>query len=212
MGIILLDIGNVVVSVDFMPFCKAVSRNGEVGAMAVKGRYCEGELKDRFDSGKIAPQEFLGMVASDPLTLDIPLHELRSAWQEIFTLQKGCIEAIRQLQEHHTLWIMSDTDPLHFAFLLNMFPVLRSMERYFLSYVHGYLKRSPDAFRHVLDSSGIEACEFILIDDREVNCASGRSVGINTILFRNWPETLASPELFGDSGSGHVSHAPEGKL
>jgi HAD superfamily hydrolase (TIGR01509 family) len=212
MGIILLDIGNVVVSVDFMPFCKAVARNGDSGAMTIMGRYCEGNLKDRFDSGMIAPHEFLGMIASDPLTVDMPLHELRLTWQNIFTLQPGCIEAVKQLQARHTVWIMSDTDPLHFAGLINTFPVLRSMERYFLSYEHGYLKRSADAFRHVIDCSGIDARELILIDDKPVNCAAGRSVGIDSVLFRNWPETLASPAFAGAPASGHSFPDPEVKL
>jgi FMN phosphatase YigB (HAD superfamily) len=212
MGIILLDIGNVVVSVDFMPFCKAVSRNGDSGALSIMGRYCEGDLKDRFDSGMVSQHEFLGMIASDPLTVDIPLQELRFAWQDIFTLQPGCIEAIKLLQASHAVWIMSDTDPLHFAFLINTFPVLRSMERYFLSYEHGFLKRSTDAFRHVLDCSGIDAREFILIDDRPINCAAGRSAGIESILFRNWPETLALPSFAGDPGSGHAIADLEDKL
>ena len=212
MAIILLDIGNVVVSVDFIPFCKAVSRNGDSGAMTIMGRYCEGDLKDRFDCGMISRDDFLGMIASDPLTVDLPLQELRLAWQNIFTLQPGCIEAIKQLQARHAVWIMSDTDPLHFAFLINTFPVLRSMERYFLSYEHGFLKRSTDAFRHVLDCSGIDAREFILIDDRPVNCAAGRSVGIDSILFRNWPETLASPAFAGNPGSGHAVADTEDEL
>ena len=35
MSIVLLDIGNVLVDVDFMTFCRKVSRNGEVGAEAI---------------------------------------------------------------------------------------------------------------------------------------------------------------------------------
>jgi FMN phosphatase YigB (HAD superfamily) len=195
MSIILLDIGNVLVKVDFFPFCKAVSRDGENGVAALMSRYCEGDLKDRFDSGRIAISDYLDLIATDPLTLDMPRHHLRKAWQDIFTPVPGCIDAVGKLRRHHELWIMSDTDPLHFAFLIDRFPVLRNMERYFLSYEHGYLKRSPEAFRHVLDSSGLEASGFLLIDDREVNTTAGACSGIETILFRSWAETLASPQL-----------------
>jgi HAD superfamily hydrolase (TIGR01509 family) len=195
MGVILLDIGHVLVDVDFMPFCRAVSREGDQGAAAIRARYCQGELKDRHDCGWIGPREYLGMIAADPLTLDLPLDRLRLAWQNIFTPTPGSVEAVEALRRHHELWIMSDTDPLHFAFLLDRFPVLRNMDRYFLSYEHGWLKRSPQAFRHVLDSSGLDASELLLLDDREVNIRSCAKAGIESILFQNWNETLESPEL-----------------
>ena len=195
MGIILLDIGNVLVNVDFMPFCRAVSREGDAGAAAIMERYCLSELKERHDTGRIGPREYLAMIAADPLTRDLPPDRLRLAWQEIFTPTPGSAEAVETLKRRHELWIMSDTDPLHFAFLIDRFAALRNMDRYFLSYEHGWLKRSPEAFRYVLDSSGLDAAEFLLIDDREVNTRSCAEAGIASILFRNWPEALASPTL-----------------
>ncbi len=195
MGVILLDIGNVVVNVDFMPFCRAVSRNGDSGAAAIMERYCQGELKERHDTGWIGPNEYLAMIGADPLTLDLPLDRLRLAWQDIFTPMPDCADALETLRRQHELWIMSDTDPLHFAFLIDRFPVLRSMDRYLLSYEHGWLKRSPEAFRQVLDSSGLDPSMFLLIDDREVNIRSCAEAGIESILFRNWADALASPVL-----------------
>ena len=195
MGVILLDIGNVVVNVDFMPFCRAVSRNGDAGAEAIMERYCQSELKDRHDTGWIGPNEYLAMIAADPLTLDLPLDRLRLAWQDIFTPMPDCADALETLRRQHELWIMSDTDPLHFAFLIDRFPVLRSMDRYLLSYEHGWLKCSPEAFRQVLDSSGLDPSMFLLIDDREVNTRSCAEAGIESILFQNWAEALASPVL-----------------
>ncbi|RXK82362.1 haloacid dehalogenase [Chlorobaculum sp. 24CR] len=195
MGVILLDIGNVLVNVDFMPFCRAVSRKGEAGAAAIMERYCQGELKDRHDTGRTGPQEYLSMIAADPLTRDLPPDRLRLAWQDIFVPTPGSAEAVETLRQRHRLWIMSDTDPLHFAFLIDRFPVLRNMDRYFLSYEHGWLKRSPEAFRYVLDSSGFDASGFLLIDDREVNTGTCAEAGIQSILFRSWKETLASPLL-----------------
>jgi glucose-1-phosphatase len=195
MGVILLDIGNVVVNVDFMPFCRTVSRNGDAGTASIMERYCQGDLKDRHDTGWIGPNEYLAMIAADPLTLDLPLDRLRLAWQDIFTPMPDCADALETLRRRHELWIMSDTDPLHFAFLIDRFPVLRSMDRYLLSYEHGWLKRSPEAFRQVLDSTGLDPSMFLLIDDREVNTRSCAEAGIGSVLFQNWAETLASPVL-----------------
>ncbi|NTU53823.1 MAG: haloacid dehalogenase [Chlorobiaceae bacterium] len=195
MGVILLDIGNVLVKVDFMPFCRAVSRDDAAASEAIMARFCDGELKERLDTGQIAPQAFLDMIAADPHVVEMPRHRIRFAWQDIFQPMPGSIEAVKQLKEHHELWIISDTEPLHFAFLIDRFPVLKSMDRCFLSYEHGYLKSSPEAFRHVLSSSDRQAREFLLIDDRKVNTLSCAETGIRAILFENWQKTLASPLL-----------------
>lgn len=201
MSIILLDIGNVIVSVDFMPFCRAVSPDGASGVQDIYSKYCVSDLKNELDRGMVAPFEYLGMIAADPLTVSMPLHEIRDRWQNIFTLKDGCPPAVRQLKTSHTVWIMSDTDPLHFAYLLNNYPVLREMERYYLSYAHGNLKSSVEAFRHVLESSGCQAGEFILIDDRKENCASCEEAGMSSLLFRSWPETLAALDLHPDAAT-----------
>jgi glucose-1-phosphatase len=195
MGIILLDIGNVIVSVDFDPFCRKVARDAVDGPPVISGRYCEGALKDRMDRGLVGPGEFLGMLADDPETVDGPPGFFRSAWQRIFTPVPGSVDAIAQLGERHEIWIMSDTDPLHFAYLLDTYPVMRGHDRYFLSYEHGLLKRDPDAFRHILESSGLEPGRFILVDDRPANLESCRRSGIAGILFSSWQETLSSPLL-----------------
>ncbi|HHE32399.1 MAG TPA: haloacid dehalogenase [Chlorobaculum parvum] len=195
MGIILLDIGNVLVNVDFMPFCRAVCRDSESGAERLMDRYCQGEFKDRHDTGRLASFDYLDMIAADPLTLDLPLRQLRLAWQDIFTPLPGSEAAVGQLRQRHELWIMSDTDPLHFTFLLDRFPFLRTMDRHLLSYEHGWLKRSPEAFRYALELAGRDASGLLLIDDRQVNIDSCRAAGIDSILFRSWRETLASPPL-----------------
>jgi HAD superfamily hydrolase (TIGR01509 family) len=199
MAIILLDIGNVLLSVDFEPFCRSAA-HGIPGAYDnLWHRYCDGPLKERLDRGLAAPGEFLGMLADDPETADMPPAFFRRAWQRIFTPVQGSADAVRRLRERHQTWIMSDTDPLHFAHLLDTYPLLRGHDRYFLSYEHGLLKRDTAAFRHVLESSGRAPGEFVLIDDRPANIAACRQAGMGAILFDSWPHVLDSPLLFGRS-------------
>ncbi len=190
MSIILLDIGNVIVSVDFLRFCKGVLSDGSSDLQAVFRKYCEGELKMKFEQGIIAPLDYLCMIGRDSLTRSMSHGEIRERWQDVFSPMEGAADGVELLSREHQLWIMSDTDPLHFAFLLTKYPLLRERERYYLSYEHGFMKNSPDAFRHVLQDSGIAAHEFILIDDKPENCKAAESVGIKSIRFETWPATI----------------------
>jgi glucose-1-phosphatase len=190
MSIILLDIGNVIVSVDFLAFCRGIVSDGRSEVQSIYRKYCHGELKERFDRGMIAPQDYISMIGRDPMTKISHPAAIRELWQNIFTPMKGADMGVEVLGKDHRIWIMSDTDPLHFTFLLKRFPLLRQRERYFLSYEHGFLKNSREAFMHVLIESGCEASEFVLIDDKAENCSAAAEVGIRSIRFNSWSETL----------------------
>ncbi|MEI8031841.1 MAG: HAD family hydrolase [Chlorobiaceae bacterium] len=192
MSVILLDIGNVMVSVDFMPFCRGVAPDSERVQQEIFEEYCLGEAKEMLDTGRMAPEDFLGLIVADPRTGSLAAREVGVLWQNIFTPLSGADQYIGKLGREFPLWIMSDTDPLHFSFLLENYPLLCKRERYYLSYEHGFLKRSPHAFLHVLSDSGIPAGELILIDDRIDNCRSAESAGIRSIRFESWPACMAS--------------------
>lgn len=192
MSTILLDIGNVLVSVDFLSFCRGVLPDGSADEQSICQKYCQGELKSRFDRGMIAPYDYMAMISADPATQSSCSLEIRVKWQNIFTPMLGAEYGVEILGREHRLWIMSDTDPLHFLFLLNNFPLLKGRERYYLSYEHGVLKNSPEAFRNLLSDSGVPAEEFLLIDDRPENCKAASEAGIRSIRFTSWPETLAA--------------------
>lgn len=192
--IILLDIGNVLVNVNFAVFCSAVSRHPESEPMIFK-KFCASRFKDDFDRGLVSIAGFLETVAADPIVRSMAMQELKKAWQSIFSLREGCVEGVRRLKERHRIWIMSDTDPLHFAALLNEFPILHNMERYYLSYEHGFLKSSPEAFLHVMRSSSSEAGELLLVDDKPDNCLACKGLGIESIRFTGWDDTLGELEL-----------------
>ena len=192
--VILLDIGNVIVNVDFGAFCSAVAAvSGD--EQAVFEKFCAGNFKDEFDRGAISIVGFLEQMACDPLVRNISFRELKDAWQNIFSLKPGAAEGIARLKECHRVWIMSDTDPLHFTALLNRFPVLRTMEQFYLSYEHGFLKNSPEAFIHVMQTSGNKPDELLLIDDKPENCLACRKAGIESILFTDWSDIQARPDI-----------------
>jgi len=195
METILLDIGNVLVRVDFMRFARSVAVPEEGAAEEVFRKYSAGPEKAAFDTGRIGPGEFLSILSSDPLVRSMTEGELALRWEGIFSPLPGAAEGVAALARRARIWIMSDTDPLHFDRLLSSVPELRGRERYYLSYEHGFLKSSPDAFRHVLADSGVPAGRCTLIDDRRENCRAAESAGMRAVRFTSWPEALHAAAL-----------------
>ena len=116
--------------------------------------------------------------------------EVKKNWMNIFSPVRGIREAIEKLKNFYSIWIVSDTDPIHFNFLLNEFPIIRESDRFYLSYSMGALKNDPQFFYRLLENSGLSSAEFTLIDDKEENCRSATQNGIASILFTDWKSAL----------------------
>ncbi|MGR9053622.1 MAG: HAD-IA family hydrolase, partial [Gammaproteobacteria bacterium] len=63
-------------------------------------------------------------------------------------------------------------------------------DRFLLSFELGVMKHDSAFFDAVLASSGRPPEDFVLIDDKPVNCRSANSRGIDAILFQSWHATL----------------------
>lgn len=98
------------------------------------------------------------------------------------TENRSC-KRIARLKEFHRVRSMSDADPSMVTVLLNGFPVLRAMVRFYRPYEHGFLKNSPEAFFHVMRTSGLRPDQLLLIDDKPDNCNACCRAGIDSILF-----------------------------
>ncbi len=69
--------------------------------------------------------------------------------------------------------------------------VSRYMPWTFVSFTTKVRKPDPKAYTRVLDTLGGPAERFLFIDDRDVNCAAARAVGMHAHRFSNTPDLRA---------------------
>jgi len=186
MEIALIDVGNVLLDVDFHKFCSKAAQIMGIGEDRIFPHFCSGPLKEELDKGLRSPASFLEQAAS-ACNAGMNYHELKECWSDIFTLSNEAISAVTHLRPHFKLWIMSDTDPLHFNYFQNRFPLMRSFDQYILSYATGYLKSEEEAFRAFAQDPHNS---YTLIDDKEINCATARRCGLASVHFQNWSQAL----------------------
>lgn len=190
MKIVLLDIGNVLVNVDFSRFNLHLEDKVLGNDLAVVEQYCNGKYKQQLDRGLITPRAFFKQLACDLQAEEFEWESICRYWSDIFSEIPGSVESVAKLQNNYNVWIASDTDPVHFNFLLNHFPVLKQASRFYLSYISGSMKNSPEFFQWILNQHDLVADQFILIDDKEENCRSAELCGMSSILFEDWESTL----------------------
>jgi FMN phosphatase YigB (HAD superfamily) len=153
-------------------------------------RYLSARAED-YNRGLVPPPEFLAGLAAALGRPDLPFEACVDAWCDIFDPwpeMESLAEAA--LAAGHPVYLLSNTDPVHYEYLRRRTPVLDRFTGHHLSYEVHLAKPDPRYFETALARFGLspEACAFV--DDRGDNCAAALSVGIPSFVHRGDPEEV----------------------
>lgn len=185
---LVLDLGNVLVSLDFERFVRRAAERSGRPADLVRDRYILGEPKRRYERGAIDCEAFFDEMAGW-LVWPGTMAELREIWSDIFVPFPGAEAALQRLSADWSLWLLSDTNPTHLAWCLARWPWLEVCERRFVSHEQGCLKSEPEGFAPVMAAA--DGTTPIFYDDLPHNVEAARRAGLDGRLFTGWQEALA---------------------
>ena len=192
MRILLLDLGQVLLRFDPLIFCRKAADGSPHDAETVYRHLWLGRLKRELDTGRLGPSPFvdaaLAWLDNPRLTRD----DFVLAWQDVFWENDGTEAFLDRVAPDYALWMLSDTDPLHFQHLISRFPLVRRFSHYFLSYTTGCLKSDPAAFAPVLARCDPSRDEILFVDDVQGNVDVARQAGLPALTFTGWPAVAAA--------------------
>ena len=185
----IFDLGKVIVPYDHDRGLQLLEEHCGIGKDDLRRRIYASEELNLYQTGKISSQEFYADLKRI-LGLKMDFEEFARVWNHTFTLTPILEESfIEDLSENFRLLILSDTNPLHFEFIREHFPVLRHFDDFILSYEVGFQKPSAEIFRIAVERAGCSAEECLFTDDIGRNCEAAKKIGINAVQF-------ISPEKF----------------
>ncbi|MGJ8676962.1 MAG: HAD family hydrolase [Akkermansiaceae bacterium] len=171
----LFDIGNVIVSFDFISALNSLipdddtSREARIHAVL--------ERKDEFEAGRIGPEEYFPWAMK---ILDFKGSEetFLSTWNDIFTPNQAmwdCIEGLSN--EDHKLYLFSNIQSDHKRFLLHNHAVFRKFSGGIFSYKTGYVKPEQAIYEIAISQYKLIPEKTIYIDDLAANIEAGKNLG-----------------------------------
>ena len=168
---VIFDLGRVLVGVDMNRprFVQVLDAIGDGGFR-------------RFCTGRMSLSQF-HRLASASRTGDDSLDCISSEWCEIFYPMGGMEELFRRVLCSTTVGLLSDTDPVHWRFLVNEYEFLQLIDSPILSFNTGLLKPNPECYMMAARSIGREPHQCIFIDDIDENVAGAVQVGMKGIRF-----------------------------
>jgi FMN phosphatase YigB (HAD superfamily) len=135
-----------------------------------------------FDVGKVSPQEFFQSVRNH-LGLSITFEEFIPIWTDIFVEDQEVSEIIYSLKGKWRLGLLSNTDPLHFRYIVSTFPIVSVLEKWILSYEVGFKKPDAQIFQKAIEWASVEPRKILFIDDTKGHVEAAASLGMQGIHF-----------------------------
>jgi glucose-1-phosphatase len=184
---LLIDIGEVLVQMNReVPLAKIERMTG----------FSQKEIDRRLDSssdihlyerGELTTDQFYDRLSS-LFGLDISLEGFKEVWSNIFTLGRDHPTLIsprlfRQLKKNYQLVAFSNTNEMHFEYLLKAYSLLSEFDEYILSYEVGSVKPEARIYKAALEKADCAPSEALLVDDRTENIQMGEELGIEGVLF-----------------------------
>jgi FMN phosphatase YigB (HAD superfamily) len=141
----------------------------------------KGVIND-FDMGRVSPSEFFQSIKKY-LGLSIAFEKFIPIWTDIFIENQEVSEIIVSLKGRWRLGLLSNTDPLHFNYIVSTFPIISALEKWILSYEVGFKKPDARIFQRAMEWASVEPEKILFIDDTKGHVEAAVSLGMQGIHF-----------------------------
>jgi putative hydrolase of the HAD superfamily len=179
---LLLDIGMVLVGLDFKPLADRMQILAGLEPERLQTVFSAENLVRKYESGKISETDFHAEVCRRIGTY-IPWDEFWQAWCSVFAQPLLPDELLDALARQTPLWALSNTNKFHFEYLRTQYTFLRHFTGFVLSHEVGALKPDPRIFLQALEKTGMPPSDVLFADDLEANVRAARALGIGAFQF-----------------------------
>jgi glucose-1-phosphatase len=180
--IILFDIGNVLVKFDHHVISKNLARYCPYNGLDVYDLIFKNGLVLAYDKGIISSKDFYALLVQK-IGLSSDYETFSQLWCEGFCENKAIYNTVRRLSKPYRIGIISDTNRIHFSFMIRNFTVFQLFKRFFLSYKFHSVKAEIAIYSKVLEILDLEAKKVLYVDDRMELIKIANKLGYNTINF-----------------------------
>ncbi|MCS7281414.1 MAG: HAD family phosphatase [Desulfobacterota bacterium] len=143
----------------------------------------EDGLVNSYEEGKMSSWDFF-LLIKERFKLELSFEEFKEVWNPIFQENEEVKEIIHALKlKGFPLFLLSNTNELHFSYIKAKYPVVHLMDRWILSYEIGAKKPKRAIYEAIFENVSFSPHEILYVDDipRYVKAAS--ELGMKAVVF-----------------------------
>ena len=182
--LIIFDLGNVIFLYDHHIIVHKISKLESIPEERIHHTAFRSNLYNLFDTGKIKEEDFFNRF-KEKLELKMDFKTFIPIWNNIFTANKGIINLIKKLKIKYKIFVLSNTNSLHFNYLMQKFSIMKEIKNFVLSFEIGSSKPHPDVYKSVLNEAKVKPEKAIFIDDYLEFIEGAKRLNIRGIHFKN---------------------------
>ena len=142
------------------------------------------KLHRKFMCGLLDMRQFLNAVnqaAQTKVSFDI----FKSHWQNILHIKTGAINFLEEASKLTSIYLVSDTDPIHAHHQFEHFGLQYYIKGTILSFNEGVLKPNRIMFEQACQKANRKPQSCLFIDDSIENVTQAESIGMHVIHYQN---------------------------
>lgn len=187
---IIFDLGNVLIHFDAVRAAQRFSRKAQVPFEKVWRHFFTSRIEKAYTRGEISTREFFNH-ARKAFRSKMDFKTFARLWNDIFWENRGIRVILRKLSRRYPLYLISNTNELHFDYLQREFrAIFMHFKRTFPSHKMGRRKPDRRIYWKVLRSIRLKPEETVFIDDMPRFVEAARRVGMKGIRYRSNPQLV----------------------
>ncbi len=183
---LLLDLGNVVLEVDFRRTFRHWAKQAGVAIEHLFERWQLDEAYRQHEIGTLPFSDYIDAL-SQRLEISLSMHDWETGWNELFV---GPYPQVQQrlgtVSGLLPLYAFTNTNPTHEARWRQCYPqALQHFKEIYVSSTIGLRKPDQSAYDHVAAEMGFKPMEILFVDDTQENVIGARKSGMQARWVRS---------------------------
>ena len=186
--VILYDLGNVILPFNHVQIAEKLSRFSQriefqnpAKIFSYLFDFEKGAING-YEVGKVSSLEFFQSLR-EFLQLSLSFEEFIPIWNDIFLENQEVAQVILSQKGKWKLGLLSNTNPLHFDYVLKIFPIIRTFDKWILSHEVGFKKPEVEIFKKAIEWAKADPRKILFIDDMKKHVEVAISLGMQGIHF-----------------------------
>lgn len=186
--VILYDLGNVILPFNHFQIAEKLSRFSRRKEFQDPSKVfsylfdLEKGAVNGYEVGKVSSSKFFQSLRGF-LKLSLSFEEFIPIWNEIFIENEEVSQIILSQKGRRKLGLLSNTNPLHFDYILSKFSIIRVFDQWILSHEMGFKKPAVEIYQKAIEWASVEPRKILFIDDMKKHVEVAVSLGMQGVHF-----------------------------
>jgi putative hydrolase of the HAD superfamily len=142
-----------------------------------------------YEEGLLSSEEFF-LEVRKRYDLALEFEDFSEIWNNIFWDNPEVNEIIIYLKaKGYPIYLLSNTNELHFAYVIERFPIVHVLDEWILSFEVGAKKPDKRIYDAIFEKTDVDKAKILYIDDIDAYVSAARSYGMQGLVYKS-PDDL----------------------